>query len=227
LTSASWNESRPPRPSRWCPSGIPAVLIEKNGQVVFSRAYGLADRQRGIPNTPHTRFRVGSMNKMFTGVAVLQLVAAGKVEHRLELRALDDYVRLDDDREPEFEPGSRWRYSNYGYILLGAVVEQVTVQTYYDYVQERIYEPARMNATGSQPEDQPVQDLSAGYMKQPGTAGRVPNTGTLPYRGTSAGGVLDSQRPYAVLPGAAGPPTAQRRLHAAADHRTGGRCAWP
>lgn len=43
--------------------------------------------------------------------------------HRLELRTLDDYVRLYGGRGPEFEPGSRWRYSNYGYILLGAVIE--------------------------------------------------------------------------------------------------------
>jgi CubicO group peptidase (beta-lactamase class C family) len=41
------------------------------------RAGGL---ERGIPNTLQTRFRVGSMNKMFTGVAVLQLAEAGRVE---------------------------------------------------------------------------------------------------------------------------------------------------
>jgi D-alanyl-D-alanine carboxypeptidase len=56
-----------------------AVLVAKDGRVLFSRAYGLADRRRRIPNTVRTRFRVGSMNKMFTAVAVLQLVEAGKV----------------------------------------------------------------------------------------------------------------------------------------------------
>jgi CubicO group peptidase (beta-lactamase class C family) len=56
------------------------VLVEKDGQVLFSRAYGLADRERGITNTLQTRFRVGSMNKMFTGVAVVQLIEAGEVE---------------------------------------------------------------------------------------------------------------------------------------------------
>jgi D-alanyl-D-alanine carboxypeptidase len=208
-----------------------AVLVAKNGQVLFSRACGLADRERGIPNTVATRFRIGSMNKMFTGTSVLQLAEAGKVElaaplgeyltpyrnrdvaakvtihhllthtggtgdifgpqfraRRLELRTLDDYVQLYGDREPEFEPGSRWRYSNYGYILLGAVIEKVTGQTYYDYVHAHIYEPAQMTATGSQPEDQNVPDLSVGYTKPPGTASWVPNSATLPYRGTSAGG---------------------------------------
>jgi D-alanyl-D-alanine carboxypeptidase len=42
-------------------------------------AYGLADRKRRIANTVRTRFRIGSMNKMFTAVATLQLVEAGKV----------------------------------------------------------------------------------------------------------------------------------------------------
>jgi D-alanyl-D-alanine carboxypeptidase len=208
-----------------------AVLIEKNGQVLFSCAYGLADRDRGIPNALPTRFRIGSMNKMFTAVAVLQLAEAGKVEltapigeyltgyrnrgvaarvtihhllthtggtgdifgpqfqaHRLELRTLDDYVQLYSDREPEFEPGSRWQYSNYGYILLGALIENVTGQTYYEYVHAHVYEPAQMTATGSQPEHQQVPGLSVGYTKPPGTSSWVPNSETLPYRGTSAGG---------------------------------------
>ena len=207
------------------------VLIEKNGQVLFSSAYGLADRERGIPNTLQTRFRIGSMNKMFTAVAVLQLAEAYKVDvtapvggyligypnrdvaakvtihhllthtggtgdifgpefqaHRLELRTLDDYVRLYGDRGPEFEPGSRFQYSNYGYVLLGFLIEKISGKTYYDYVQAHVYQPARMTATGSQPEDQPLPDLSVGYMKPPGTAEPAPNTETLPYRGTSAGG---------------------------------------
>lgn len=208
-----------------------AVLVAKNGQVLFSRAYGLADRERGIPNTLQTRFRIGSMNKMFTAVAVLHLAEADKVEltaplgeyltgypnrdvaakvtihhllthtggtgdifgpefktHRQELRALGDYVQLYGERGLEFEPGSRWQYSNYGFILLGAVIEKVTGQTYYDYVNAHIYQPAKMTATGSQPEDQAVPDRSIGYTKRPGMITRVPNTDTLPYRGTSAGG---------------------------------------
>jgi Beta-lactamase len=44
-----------------------AVLVAKEGEVLFSKAYGLADREQRIPNTLQTRFRIGSMNKMFTG----------------------------------------------------------------------------------------------------------------------------------------------------------------
>jgi D-alanyl-D-alanine carboxypeptidase len=208
-----------------------AVLVAKDGKMLFSHAYGLADRKRGIPNTLWTRFRIGSMNKMFTAVAIQQLVEAGKVEltahlgkyltdypnrdvaskvtihqllthtggtgdifgpdfdlQRTELRTLADYVRLYGKRGLEFEPGSRWSYSNYGFILLGRVIEKVTGQSYYDYVRQHIYKPAGMTRSGSLPEDQAVPGRSIGYTKPPGTTAWVPNTDTLPYRGTSAGG---------------------------------------
>jgi CubicO group peptidase (beta-lactamase class C family) len=206
------------------------VLAAKNGKVLFSGAYGLADREKKIPNTLDTRFRIGSMNKMFTAVAVLQLVEAGKIKltdplgkyisdypnqeiatkvtihqllthtggtgdifgpefdkNRKELRTLNDYVALYGKRGPQFEPGSQWRYSNYGMLLLGVVIERVTGQSYYDYVQEHIYKAAGMTLTGSLPEDQAVAGRSSGYMRSE-TGGRVPNADTLPYRGTSAGG---------------------------------------
>ena len=208
-----------------------AVLIAKDDRVLLKHAYGLADRNRRIPNTIRTRFRIGSMNKVFTAVATLQLVQAGKVKltaplgtylrdypnrdvatkvtihqllthtggtgdifgpdfdaHRKELRTLADYVKLYGTRGLEFRPGSRWAYSNYGFILLGAVIEQVTGHSYYDYVQAHIYAPAGMTRSGSRPEDQAVPDRAIGYTKPAGTTAWVPNTDTLPYRGTSAGG---------------------------------------
>ena len=48
-----------------------SVLIGQQGQVVFSRGYGLADRQQIIPNTPQARFRLGSVTKQFTAMAIL------------------------------------------------------------------------------------------------------------------------------------------------------------
>ena len=208
-----------------------AVRVAKDGRVLFSHAYGPADRSRRIPNTLRTRFRIGSMNKMFTAVAILQLVEAGKVRlsaplgkylpdypnrevaakvtihqllthtggtadipffdviaHRQELRTLADYVRRYGKRGLEFAPGSGWAYSNYGFLLLGVVIERVTAQSYYDYVQQHVYAPAGMTRTGSLPEDQAVADRSIGYTKPPGTTAWVPNADTLPYRGNSAGG---------------------------------------
>jgi len=108
--------------------------------------------------------------------------------HRLELRTLQDYVKLYGNRGLKFEPGSRWEYSNYGFILLGVVIEKVSGQSYYDYVREHIYQPAGMTSTASEPEEQAVANRSIGYTRMDGGTGWQPNTDTLPYRGTSAGG---------------------------------------
>jgi CubicO group peptidase (beta-lactamase class C family) len=52
-------------------------------------------------------------------------------------------------KEPlQFQPGSRFGYSNSGYVALGAIIEAVTGQNYYDYVREHVFKPARMKQTG-------------------------------------------------------------------------------
>lgn len=107
--------------------------------------------------------------------------------HRKELRTLQDYVNLYGKRNLEFEPGSRWEYSNYGFLLLGVVVERVSGKSYYDYVRENVYVPAGMTGSGSLTEDESVPNRSIGYTRF-GSNGLRPNTDTLPYRGTSAGG---------------------------------------
>ena len=56
------------------------VLVVRDGQVVLLKGYGFADAERGIRNTPTTRFELNSMTKMFTGVAILQLAAAGQLQ---------------------------------------------------------------------------------------------------------------------------------------------------
>ena len=67
------------------------------------------------------------------------------------------------------------------------LIEKVSGQSYYDYVRDHIFKPAGMTSTGSEPEDQLVAERSVGYTRF-GGAGLRPNTDTLPYRGTSAGG---------------------------------------
>jgi CubicO group peptidase (beta-lactamase class C family) len=54
-----------------------AVLVARGGVPVFRKAFGLADRERGTANTPETVFRIGSINKQFTALAILQLAAKG------------------------------------------------------------------------------------------------------------------------------------------------------
>lgn len=206
-----------------------AILIANRDQVLLERAWGEADRAKGTANTIDTQFRLGSMNKMFTAVAILQLVEQGRLSldgtvgtyianypnqdvakkvsvrhllthtggtgdifgpefnaHRLSLKTHDDYVRLFGERAPQFEPGSAERYSNYGYVLLGAIIERVTDLPYYDYVRDRIFKPAGMTSTDSLPESEKVTRRAHGYMRRDHEW--VSNADTLPSRGMAAGG---------------------------------------
>jgi CubicO group peptidase (beta-lactamase class C family) len=206
-----------------------AVLIAHHGEVVLEQAWGMADIAKQIKNTTDTQFCLGSMNKMFTSVAILQLVGQGKLAldqpiatywpdypnhdlasrvtvrellshtggtgdiftpdyraHRLETKTLADYVKLFGKRPVSFEPGTQMQYSNYGFILLGRLVEIASGEPYDRYVREHIFIPAGMMHTDSRPEVDRVEGRAIGYIH--GANGLAPNTDTLPWGGTSAGG---------------------------------------
>ena len=208
-----------------------AVLVARHGKVLLQDAWGRADRKAGVANTPATRFRIGSMNKMFTAVATLQLAEAGKLklddpigahlpdypnkevaakvtvrhllthtggtgdifgpefeEHRLQLREHRDYLKLYGRRGLTQEPGARFEYSNYGFVLLGALIEQVTGGSYDDYVRDHVFRRAGMRSTGARPESVDVPDRAVGYLRASPGSDWAPNTDTLPWRGTAAGG---------------------------------------
>ena len=57
-----------------------SVLIARDGKVLVSKGYGLANREWEIPNTPQTKFRLGSITKQFTAAAVLLLEERGKLK---------------------------------------------------------------------------------------------------------------------------------------------------
>ncbi|MCI0526873.1 MAG: beta-lactamase family protein, partial [Nitrospira sp.] len=55
------------------------MLVARNGEVLLSRGYGLADRDKNLPNTPQTKYRLGSITKQFTAMAILILQAQNKL----------------------------------------------------------------------------------------------------------------------------------------------------
>jgi len=213
-----------------------AVLIAEDGTPVYIAAYGLASRSPDVLNQTDTKFNLGSMNKMFTAVAILQLVEQGRlsldgrisdylpdypnqevagqvtIQHLLvhtsgmgdcfegdffttprdQLRTVEGYLPLFVDDSLQFEPGTQFAYSNEGYIVLGLIIEEVTGQSYWDYVMENIYLPSGMSETDAYELDTEVPNRAIGYTTQDAegneTGVLADNTPLMPIKGTPAGG---------------------------------------
>ena len=214
-------------------SGV--VLVAKDGVTVASKVAGIANKATNAPIDLNTKFNLGSMNKMFTAVAIAQLVQAGKLSftdtvgkqlpdypnkevaakvtihhllthtsglgmywndkfmaQREKLLTVAAHLPLFASDPLAFPPGEKFQYSNAGYMLLGAIIEKVSGQDYYSYVQEHIYKPAGMNDTGFYEPGKPIPNLAVGYTRmslngQPQTEIRD-NESTREIKGGPAGG---------------------------------------
>ena len=177
-----------------------ALAVVKDEKLVYTRGYGWADREKKLPATPVSLFRIASLSKPITATVIMQLVQQAKL-------SLDDKVldfisvkpllgagrKMDDrwkritlrqclqhtggwDRDasfdpmfrpvefarslgkpapasPEdvirnmlgmpldFDPGTRYAYSNFGYCLLGRVIEKVTGTSYEQHVKQSLLRP--------------------------------------------------------------------------------------
>jgi CubicO group peptidase (beta-lactamase class C family) len=74
----------------------------------------------------------------------------------------------------QFEPGSRFSYSNSGFVVLGAIIEAVTGGNYYDWVRTHVFAPAGMTHSGWYALDQ-VPNMAHGYLPVRQAASRSPS----------------------------------------------------
>lgn len=234
-------------------SGV--VRIEKEGRELLTLTRGVAVAERNEPVAPSTRFGMASGSKLFTAVAVLQLVDAGKLSLDARLSELlpafpnrewaagvtvrkllthtagagnywdDEYERQWDAitelpqmlphvlRHVGETPTGEFSYSNSGYVLLGLVVEAVTGRSFYDVVQERIFAPAGMRATGYPSRADAPPGLAIPYLPEY-EAGAVKRGSfrsvVLGARGTSAGGAATTAADLAAFARALGDGTLLR-----------------
>ena len=185
--------------------GVPggALAVVKDRRLVYTHGYGLADRKSGIPVQADSLFRIASLSKPVTAVAVMKLIEDGKLKFdatafdllRLEplrgsnakpdprlreitIRQLlqhtggwdrdksfdpmfrsriiakaagaappampDAIIRYMLGQPLDFDPGTRYAYSNFGYCVLGRVIETITGRTYEEFVREAILAPMRI-----------------------------------------------------------------------------------
>lgn len=192
------------------------VTVAEGGKTVFDECRGLADRTFNAPVDHQTKFHVGSVGKMFTAVAIAQLVENGKLSWNDTLaKRVPEYPDhatakkvtvwellhhtsgLGDFMVPEYfehaeryvnpvdylgliarqplvgPPGKHPSYSNAGYILLGRIIENVSGENYFDYIQHHVFEPTRMTSSGFDSEDEIVPGLAVGYYHDDGVFSRT------------------------------------------------------
>ncbi len=89
-----------------------------------------------------------------------------RTSSRALYRTVDDMMKLAADEKLAFEPGTKWAYSNTGFLVLGKVIEKVTGGSYYDYVREHIYRPAGMINSDCFELDLVTPNLALGYEKE-------------------------------------------------------------
>ncbi len=161
------------------------VLIARNGQVLLNKGYSMANWNPQVPNTPDTRFYLGSTTKQFTAMAILILQQQGKLHiqnsicasispcpsewqsvtlhdiltHTSGIQELDDsslsgaspqaWIEGYEGIPLAFTPGSQFSYCSVCYQILGYVVEQVSGESYSDFLQQEIFDPLQMNNSGT------------------------------------------------------------------------------
>jgi CubicO group peptidase (beta-lactamase class C family) len=164
----------------------------------------LVERGKVELDAPLSRYIPDYPNKDVAKVTIRQLLShrGGTGEdgilrredtaNRAWVRTINDFIKLNGNRAPDFPPGSKTDYSNYGFLLLGAVIERVSGQTYQDFIQRNVFDPAGMKYA-SFPDREHLAGIPVGYStffeSEPGP---IKNTEVLPWRGSAAGGGVAS-----------------------------------
>ena len=176
-----------------------SVAIAHKGELVYAKGFGYADEEVDQYVEPKSLFRIASVSKLITGVAIMKLQEEGRInlsdkvfsrdgllndsvflnyaDKRVEEitvmnlldhtggweskkgdpifnslyiarklgieppASLDDIIRYQLTNKLDYRPGTTYSYSNFGYAILGRIIEKITGMNYEDYVQFAILHP--------------------------------------------------------------------------------------
>jgi CubicO group peptidase (beta-lactamase class C family) len=89
-----------------------------------------------------------------------------ETENTKEYPTLRDAMKVFENRELKFSPGSNFYYTSYGYVVLGWVIENVSGLSYEAYVKENILTPAGMHNTGVEKFNEPIENQTKLYTQK-------------------------------------------------------------
>ena len=190
-----------------------AVAVTKDGRLVYAAGFGQADQTTGEEAGPTSLFRIASVSKPFTSVAVMKLIEANQlsledkifgpgtvlgssyptpannlkiekitVRHllshvsglsntpndpmfqntALNHQQLIQWVLNDPARALSREPGAQYEYCNFGYCLLGRIIEKKTGQSYEAHLQQSVLTPCgitHMAVAGNSPAERQPREV--------------------------------------------------------------------
>jgi CubicO group peptidase (beta-lactamase class C family) len=211
-----------------------AVIVVKDGETIFRKSQGMANLELDMPIEPDMVFRIGSVTKQFTAVAILMLAEQGKLalddsistflpeypthDHLITVKHLlthtsgiKSYTSMSEwpplwrkdftvqelidffKFQPMLSaPGKRWAYNNSGYVLLGAILEKISGQSYEAFLQQNIFEPLGMKQSYYDDPSQIIPRRAAGYDKTPdGFANTAFLSMTQPYAAGALASTVD------------------------------------
>lgn len=152
------------------------LALANRERLLRTSQYGFADVKAGIRVQPETLFEIGSISKSFVAIAVLQLADEGKLDLNKPVKNYLPWLKVDSSYAPftthhllshtgglsgvpllmrvatttlrvGFEPGTKWLYSNIGYVLLGFLLESIEKRPFAEIIRRRVLDPLGMNTS--------------------------------------------------------------------------------
>ena len=166
-------------------TGVAAAQLVQAGRLRFGDPVG-----KYVPSLPR-RLQSITVAELLDHTSGLGDVFSDPAYPRLRasLVTLASYLPLVSHERLQFTPGTRWAYSNSGFVLAGIVIEKASGERYVDYLARHIWKPAGMTHSGCYLRTRLPAFAAVGYLP-----GGATNTASLPPVGTAAGGCYSSAR---------------------------------
>lgn len=184
-----------------------SFVVVQNGEIILEKSFGLANKEKNIPITSQTAFRLASLTKPFTAMAIMMLKEKNllsfddtvekffpefpnygknitirqllthtsgipdheqplyrKIKSGEELTMYDALEVLKQENELLFPSGTKYTYSDAGFVVLALIIENVSGQRYARFLAENVFVPLKMVNTIVVDETKPkIKSRAYGY----------------------------------------------------------------